>query len=409
MQVLCQNKIPKLNPGIHIHHREEEYIITFHDNNCHLKINSNIYALIKLIDNNKNLTEIVSEYNSSNDNKIDTDMAHEILFHKLGYYNIIENDGIKHDPYKSPAYLKLNYIFINEYYTQILTRPFLFLFRKKLMAPLIISCLLVFTAALLINFKDTLNYLIEIPPIHYITYIILMILSSIFHEMGHAGATYYYGGVHSGIGFGFYLLTPVLYSDVSSAWKFETKKRIVVNLAGIYFEMVLGTVLILIALLAGSKPLLLIPFIIFLKTLFNLNPFFRTDGYWILSDLIKVPNLRSISEKLLSDFIANRLNETRSRLTNFLILYALISYSFILIFLFSVIILYPGSVITFPKDITIYVTALLTGHVQFHLNQISNFLIPFMFYFLIIRFTVTSIKKYYRSKNISSSENQTSQ
>ena len=404
MEDIYQNKIPKLNPEINIYHRDDEYIITFRGNNCHLKVNSNIYALLLLVDNNRSLSEIVFEYNSTIDNPIDNELAHDLFFNKLGYYNIIENDGAKHDPYRSPSYLKLNYIFINEYYTQLITRPFLFLFRGRLILPLIFFCLFVFISCLFKNHNEIINYVNEIPPVHFITYIVLLIISSIFHEMGHAAATYYYGGAHSGIGFGFYLLTPVLYSDVSSAWKFDSKKRIVVNLAGIYFELVFGTTLILIALLTSYTPILIIPIIILFKTLFNLNPFFRTDGYWILSDFFKVPNLKSTSDKYLSNFLSNRLKEKRSRIENFLIVYALISYAFIFVFLFTVIILNPVSVITFPRDITFYVMDILNDQAKLSVDRISKLIIPFMFYFLLIRLARTNIKKYYGLKQKKSSE-----
>jgi putative peptide zinc metalloprotease protein len=134
-------------------------------------------------------------------------------------------------------------------------------------------------------------------------YVGIMIISSLFHELGHTTATYKFGGDHSGIGVGFYLFTPVLYADVSSTWKFEANKRIVVNLAGIYFELLLCTLLILVSLIIGFKPLMTISMMILIKTLFNLNPFFRTDGYWVLSDAIRIPNLRTTSNELLKRVI----------------------------------------------------------------------------------------------------------
>ncbi len=398
MQESPENRIPKLNPEINIHCRDNEYIISFRDNNCHLKVNPNFYALINLIDNNRCLQEIVSEYNKYSENKIDAAFAYELLFHKLGYYNIVGTDIEKFDFRPPPSYLKLNYVFINEYYTKLITRPFLFFFKVKLMEVILFFSLMIFSICFILNYKEIISYIHEIPPAHYLIYLVLLIISSIFHEMGHAAATYNYGGQHSGIGFGFYLLTPVLYSDVSSAWKFNTKERIVVNMAGIYFELIFGTVLILFALLIHNKTLLLIPFIIFIKTLFNLNPFFRTDGYWVLSDLIKIPNLRKSSNAFLSDFLNNRASGEKSRMKNYLILYALISNSFIIVFLLTIIIINPNSLITFPFDVFIYVKGLINGNLILSTGELSKFIIPFMFYLLLFRWLLTSRLQQYLKK-----------
>ena len=226
-----------------------------------------------------------------------------------------------------------------------------------------------------------------------------MIVSSFLHELGHSAATYSFGGKHSGIGIGFYLFTPVLYSDVSDAWKFNVKKRIIINLAGIYFELIFSTALILVALITGIKSLLIIPVIIFLKTLFNLNPFFRTDGYWILSDLIRVPNLRLVSNDLLKKIFIKSCTIQYNRKNIFLIIYAIISNAFIVMLLITLFIINPNSLLTFPNDAYIYITDLINNNIFFSLANFSKFLIPLTFYYLLIRLIISSFKKYYNKKN----------
>lgn len=46
-----------------------------------------------------------------------------------------------------------------------------------------------------------------------------VLLSSFFHELGHASACKYFEVKHGGIGFGLYLNFPVLYTDVTEVWK----------------------------------------------------------------------------------------------------------------------------------------------------------------------------------------------
>ena len=112
---------------------------------------------------------------------------------------------------------------------------------------------------------------------------ILGFVSVTFHELGHATATSYFGAKHGGIGGGFYLFSPVYFADVSDIWKLKPSQRIVVNLAGIYFELIISSLYILIGFIWGKEILLITGVLIFTKSLLNLNPFLRSDGYWILS------------------------------------------------------------------------------------------------------------------------------
>lgn len=132
--------------------------------------------------------------------------------------------------------------------------------------------------------------------------LLFMGASSMFHELGHAAACKRMGVRHGGIGFGMYLTFPVLYTDVSQVWRLPRRQRLVVNIAGVYFQC-----LILVGLLAWyycvegmaadmARYLILTMNLGFVLTL---NPFFRFDGYWIASDALGIPNLRQRSYEVL--------------------------------------------------------------------------------------------------------------
>lgn len=128
---------------------------------------------------------------------------------------------------------------------------------------------------------------------------VFMLLSSFFHELGHASACKYFKVRHGGIGFGLYLNFPVLYTDVTEVWKLNRTQRCVVNIAGVYFQCYWLIILLVSFLVTGNdivRYLILITNIGFIMTL---NPFFKFDGYWIASDLLGVPNLRARSKELL--------------------------------------------------------------------------------------------------------------
>jgi putative peptide zinc metalloprotease protein len=121
------------------------------------------------------------------------------------------------------------------------------------------------------------------------------------HEMGHAFMTKAFGGESHEMGVMLLLLMPFPYVDASSASRFRLRReRVLVGLAGMMVEMLLGT----IALLAwvNLEPGLArsIAYNVFFTAgvstiIFNLNPLLRYDGYYILADMLEIPNLRAKS------------------------------------------------------------------------------------------------------------------
>ena len=124
---------------------------------------------------------------------------------------------------------------------------------------------------------------------------VFMLLSSFFHELGHASACKYFGLHHGGIGFGLYLNFPVLYTDVTEVWKLNRMQRCVVNIAGVYFQSYWLLALLIAFLLTNNDMLRYLILTMNLSFLMTLNPFFKFDGYWIASDILGVPNLRARS------------------------------------------------------------------------------------------------------------------
>lgn len=127
-----------------------------------------------------------------------------------------------------------------------------------------------------------------------------MLLSSFFHELGHASGCKYFKIKHGGIGFGLYLNFPVLYTDVTEIWKLERHQRYIVNIAGVYFQSFGLFTLLITYILTDNEIIKYLILIMNFGFLITLNPFFKFDGYWIASDLLGVPNLRSRSKELLS-------------------------------------------------------------------------------------------------------------
>lgn len=133
--------------------------------------------------------------------------------------------------------------------------------------------------------------------------LVLIICSSLFHEIGHASAARYFGAESGEIGIGLYLNFPVLYTNVSDIWKLPLKQRCIVNLAGVYFQSILLVFLIISYAFSGSEIIKYLILTITLGFVLTLNPFFKFDGYWLATDLLGVPNLRQRTKEIFKYYV----------------------------------------------------------------------------------------------------------
>ena len=125
------------------------------------------------------------------------------------------------------------------------------------------------------------------------------------HELSHAMATSRWGGECHEIGIFLLAFTPCLYCDVSDVWKLSRKSpRVMVAAAGIFAELTLAVLVGFVWFFSVEGPLNAIAFnIMFLASvgtlLVNANPLLRYDGYYILADLLDIPNLSEQSREAL--------------------------------------------------------------------------------------------------------------
>jgi putative peptide zinc metalloprotease protein len=116
------------------------------------------------------------------------------------------------------------------------------------------------------------------------------------HELGHASLLVHYGRRVRGAGFRIYFGAPAFFVDSSDALMLPRGRRIAQSFAGPYFEMVAtaAAALVLWAFPNASISTTLYRFVVLnVFVLFlNLIPLLELDGYWILSDWLRIPDLR---------------------------------------------------------------------------------------------------------------------
>ncbi|MCH2113618.1 MAG: biotin/lipoyl-binding protein [Pirellulales bacterium] len=131
-------------------------------------------------------------------------------------------------------------------------------------------------------------------------------VTKMIHEFGHGLSCKHFGGECHEMGIMFLVLTPCLYCNVSDSWMLPNRwHRAAIGAAGMYIEVVLASLATF--LWWFSEPGLLnytclnIMFVSSVSTiLFNANPLLRYDGYYILSDIMEVPNLRQKASSILN-------------------------------------------------------------------------------------------------------------
>ncbi|MDJ0739525.1 MAG: biotin/lipoyl-binding protein [Gammaproteobacteria bacterium] len=123
------------------------------------------------------------------------------------------------------------------------------------------------------------------------------------HELGHGLAVKVWGGEVHESGINLLVFMPVPYVDASAAWAFRDKRRrAVVGAAGILVELFVAALAFLVWLNVepglARDAALNVALIGSVSTLFfNGNPLLRFDGYYVLEDLVEIPNLATRSSR----------------------------------------------------------------------------------------------------------------
>ncbi|MBE6048203.1 MAG: hypothetical protein E7213_07380 [Clostridium sp.] len=208
----------------------------------------------------------------------------EIIYKKL----LLEEDNVK----DSNGGMWFKIILLNEKVIGKLGRLSV-LFNKKIsvinLVVAISSFIYLMSCTNLMDYKS-----ISINSLNGINYIIAIVIGTLgvfFHELGHITASKLYGSVPKSLGVGIYFISPVIFVDVDDSWKLKKNQRVIVDLGGVYFQVVYSTLLLFIYFLNYNPVFIILYFMFMTSVIFNLNPFLKYDGYWFLSDLLGVYNL----------------------------------------------------------------------------------------------------------------------
>jgi putative peptide zinc metalloprotease protein len=124
-------------------------------------------------------------------------------------------------------------------------------------------------------------------------------LAKVLHELGHAFTAQRCGCRVPTMGVAFLVMLPVLYTDTNEAWKLADKRqRLRIAAAGMLAELALAAVATVVWSFLPDGPVRAGVFLLasttwILTLVLNASPFMRFDGYFLLCDLLDMPNLHS--------------------------------------------------------------------------------------------------------------------
>lgn len=140
-----------------------------------------------------------------------------------------------------------------------------------------------------------------------------LLVSAVFHECGHVSACRYGGARPGKMGIGLYLVWPALYSTVTDAYRLGRLGRLRTDLGGVYFNAVFITGMNMAYLDTRAPWLLVAVTALHSATAIQFFPMVRLDGYYMLSDLIGVPDLFSRMGPVLASINPRRPSHPRVR------------------------------------------------------------------------------------------------
>lgn len=352
----------------------EDGIITINDK--YYKVSPRTILLIRCLHSSETIEEAIQAFIKASPTPYNDN---QVLF--------IVNNAInplfaKKEMPSRPLGFLLKKALIPENAVKLISGKLSFLFNR-----FVILLICVFSAILSIAYllqPDVLTYNSRISLEGILVIALVTVISSLIHELGHAAACINYGISPGHIGFGIYLNFPLFYTDVTKIWTLPSRQRHAINFAGVYFQCILLCILLPLYFTFGNEIVKFIILTTMLSFIVTLNPFFKFDGYWIISDILDIPNLREhtyvwLKSRFGKSKIAHQQASLLTRLSKTKLLlfmvYSICSTAFMLAYFFYII---PYIIITngsmFFDDLTLmisYITHLVTPPFSIVKNVLS--------------------------------------
>jgi putative peptide zinc metalloprotease protein len=185
------------------------------------------------------------------------------------------------------------------------------------------------------------------------------------HESAHALTCINFGGEVTELGFMLIFFAPAFYANVSDAYLFDKKwHKYWVTLAGGYSELIICSTAVFTWVLSEPESFLnhvaynTMVFAGVSTIIFNYNPLIKLDGYYLLSDILEISNLRENSAAYISYLLRKKIyrlpatppSNLTPRKRRIYLIYGLLSTLYIIVIVtFFILFVFRLSVGAFPE------------------------------------------------------------
>lgn len=246
------------------------------------------------IDGRRTVSEIAVRASAAFGRTVSADDIGYLLASKLTPLGLVPGAGgqaAPAGPEQAVLALKLRRTLVPAAGVQHISRLFQPLFRPAVVVAAL-ACLITSDAWLVRGGRlDPAFQYVLLHPMMLLLVLGLSVASMLFHECGHAAACRYGGARPGVIGMGFYVIWPAFFTNVTDAYRLGRAGRIRTDLGGVYFNALFALGLAAAYLATGYLPLLAAVVLVHMEMVQQLMPSLRLDGYFILADLIGVPDL----------------------------------------------------------------------------------------------------------------------
>jgi putative peptide zinc metalloprotease protein len=275
--------------------RSKTYRVELSDGR-HFQINEKLYHLLECLRVPRSLVELGLAYQQRTGQSVAIEQLEQVSTQLTTQGLLIMAGQPPVPPNPSPALPKS--LVALHYHRELFSAATLAPFTKALQIffhkPVAIALTILFAISHLLAYAQ-IGYPPNVPmdAVSWPLFAVIMLGSIMLHELGHLAACRRWQCPHGPLGFGLYFFNPVFYADVTAAWRLTRQQRTVVDLAGVYLELLCVPLCLALYWLSHDPTYMMVIVVTDLVILSNFEPFMKLDGYWLLSDITGVPNLHT--------------------------------------------------------------------------------------------------------------------
>jgi putative peptide zinc metalloprotease protein len=280
-----------------------------------LQLSPLLYMVASCVDGHNRVDKIAELVTAQAGRRLTAEGVEYLLDQKLRPLGLLESQAAGRGPPRARPLLALRARrrLIPERAVNSIAGPLGFLFRPAAIAGVLIALGVVDYAVLVREGVGHSILALAQTPAYLFVVLALVILSTLVHEFGHAAGCRYSGGRPGEIGVGIYLVWPAFYTDVTDAYRLPRSGRLRTDLGGAYFTAISVVGFGLAYGLSGISPLVIAIAAVQLQMVQQLLPVVRFDGYYVLSDLVGVPDLFSRVRPILRNLFNRHPSDPRVR------------------------------------------------------------------------------------------------